>query len=208
MKLLVFGANGNVGSKVVKLALSRGHRVLAFVHGDSKLAPNKRLTILKGDIYDKDTVSKAVQQADAVISALGSWGTPNKDILTKGMEHIILAMERAGIRRIVSITGADARAKGDKNTFLHTLSRSILLLVNGKILIDGERHIELLEASNLDWTVVRSPIMNEKGKTGYKLTTNRPFPWQIVDRQAVAVALIDLIEARRATIRNIFIVGY
>ena len=67
-----------------------------------------------------------------------------------------------------------------------------------KILADGEKHIRLLEESGLDWTVVRSPIMNERGDAmGFKLTDKRPAPWATVNRRSVAAGMLRLVEDRK-----------
>jgi putative NADH-flavin reductase len=195
MKIVVFGANGRVGSLVVAEALSRGYRVKAFVHSGSQFKDDPKLEIIKGDIYNKSDVAKAVEGAGAVISALGSWGTPKKDILTAGMKNIIPAMQQNKIKRIVSLTGSDASSPADTENLLHRVSHLALSIVAPKILKDGENHIGLLNQSGLDWTVVRSPVMNGKGNAArFELTSNRPKPWATVNRKSVVLAMVDLVE--------------
>lgn len=177
MRITVFGASGNVGRLLVTQALWRGYYVNAFVHGSSNLEKNNNLQIITGDVYDPESVLQATKNVDAVISALGSWGTPKKDILSAGMRNIIPAMQSNGIKRIVSLTGADARASNDTLTPIHRFSHALLGIAAGKILMDGETHIELLEQSGLDWTVIRSPIMNERGDVSrFRLGNARPAP--------------------------------
>ena len=67
-------------------------------------------------------------------------------------------------------------------------------LFAGKILHDGEEHMKLLGQSSLDWTVTRSPIMNERGDPShFTLTDKRSYPWQTVNRASVAIAMVDQI---------------
>ncbi len=193
MNIVVFGANGKVGSRVVARLLQDGHNVRAFVHSTSKLPGHPKLRVVQGDIHKKDDVHKAVNGSDAVISALGSWGTKSKDILTSGMEAIVPAMKAAKIKRIVSLTGAGARDSVDQPSLLDRLSRPLLLLVASRILHDGEQHIAILRASRLDWIVVRSPVMGGSGKTGYELTASEPPPWATIARHAVVDAMVRLV---------------
>lgn len=193
MQITIFGAGGRVGRLVVEGALKRGHSVVAFVHSGAHLAPRENLRYVVGDIYDVDSVAGAVVGSDAVISALGSWGTQKRDILTVGMQNITPAMKAHKINRIISLTGADARASGDDLGLVHRITHFFIGLGAGKILSDGEAHISLLESSSLNWTAVRSPIMNDNGRTKYSLTFRRPFPWKTIHRQAVADCLIDLL---------------
>lgn len=190
MKVTVFGANGRVGSLVVQLLLEQGHTVVAFVH-NNETTDKDNLIVVKGDVRDKQKVSESLKGSDAVVSALGSWGTETKDILTIGMENIIPAMQANGVKRIISLTGADARASNDNHSIIHKASYLLFTRLAGKILLDGERHIELLAESGLDWTVIRSPVMNRIGDARYHLNGSRPLPWESINREAVAAAMID-----------------
>lgn len=149
------------------------------------------LKILEGDIHDATAVDAALDDVEVVISALGSWHTPSKDILSGGMKAIIPGMKKRGISRIISLTGAEARAKNDALTPLHRIAHMGAEAVAGKILQDAEDHIRQLEESGMDWTVIRSPIMNESGGHAYRLSPRRPYPWTTVNRQAVAVAMVQ-----------------
>lgn len=195
MRITVFGATGKVGRLVVQELLTRGHEVMAFQRRANKLIDSPKLTIYVGDIHDQAKVAAAIQGSDAVISALGSWGAPRKDILATAMRHIIPAMQQAGIKRVVSLTGADARAAGDQLGALHRLTYPLLGILAGKILRDGEDHIAQLERSGLDWTVIRSPVMRNRGsESDYALGKLRPAPWATVSRRAVAKSMVDQIE--------------
>ncbi len=193
MQVTVFGANGKVGTHVVRSLLDDGYTVKAFIYGAHQFSENPNLEIIKGNIYNASDVEQSLVGSDTVISALGSWRTPKKDILTEGMKNIIPAMKTIGITRIISLTGADARAEGDKLSVIHRISRSLLWLIAPKVLHDGEEHIRLLQGSALQWTVLRSPVMNERGSSAYGLSNNRSMPWKTIHRHAVARALINQI---------------
>lgn len=195
MKVAVFGAGGKVGSLVVGELLTRGHQVNAFVHSRPPRAEADGLKIVKGDVYDAPSVTDAIAGCDAVISALSSWHSPRKDVLSAGMTAIIPAMRSAGVSRIISLTGADARVAGDRLGMFHRLSYPLLSLAAGKVLQDGEAHIRQLQESGLQWTVLRSPVMTPGAVEAYALRDDRPLPWTTVPRQAVAKAMCDLLES-------------
>ncbi len=206
MQITVFGATGKVGKLVVAEALSRGHSVIAFVHSSSSLPQNTKLSIVNGDVYNPEAVAEAIKGSDAVISALGSWGTPKKDILKSGMENIIPAMQENKVSRIVSLTGHGANAPGDKFELLHLVSRWMLVLLAPRILHDGEHHIEQLAASKLDWTVIRSSLMEERGNPNkFRLTLKRPLPLAMIHRKAVATSLVNLAENKNFNKQSPFI---
>ena len=194
-QITVFGASGQIGRRVVALLLERGYKVVAAVHGHNPLPAHEYLTVMTVDIYDTASVERALHGSDVVMSALGSWGTKRKDILTVGVQHIIPSMEKLQIGRIISLTGADARAAGDKMGIIHRLTHLALSIVAPKILKDGERHIDMLQSSSLEWTIVRSPIMSSANNVGYGvLSLHRPLPWQRISRQYVAEAMVRSVE--------------
>lgn len=205
MIITVFGANGKVGQNVVPYALSKHHHVRAFVHSSNPFKKNEALKVIQGDIYDNDTVRRAVNECDAIISALGSWGKPKKDILSSGMENIIPAMEHTGVKRIVSLTGNVAYDPSDNPPLFMRISHSAMSLMAPKIIEDSELHIKLLSDSGLDWTVVRSPVMNEYGSSEYNLQL-RPALIRTIHRNAVAKSLVDLVENNGFLRKSPFIV--
>jgi NAD(P)-dependent dehydrogenase (short-subunit alcohol dehydrogenase family) len=194
MHITIFGASGGVGRLLVELLLQRGHTVTVFVHRHSPFEATERLRIARGDIHDARHVAAAIAGSDAIGSTLSSWGTPRKDVLSAAMTNICPAMQSAGISRIVSLTGADARGHGDRLTLLHRLFHRVLRIIAGTVLDDGEKHMEILRMSGLHATVVRSPIMFSRADSAYVLNDIRPLPWAMVNRAAVARAMADCLE--------------
>ncbi|MFL5595032.1 MAG: NAD(P)-dependent oxidoreductase, partial [Gemmatimonadaceae bacterium] len=71
MKLVVFGATGNVGQRVVAEALRRGHEVTGVVRDPSAVqSPDKRVRLVKGDATNADDVAMVARGADAAVSAI------------------------------------------------------------------------------------------------------------------------------------------
>lgn len=196
MKITVFGATGKVGRLVVDNLLSSGHQVTAFAHGASPFTPTKNLTVVQGDIHNAGDVKAALAGSDAIISTLGSWHTLSEDILTSAMKNIIPVAETQGIKRLVSLTGSQAALPDEKLRLFERLFRFALTIIAHKILVDGENHLRLLAASQLDWTVIRSPIMKTSAKTGYRLSLAAPSPVATVSRAAVAQAITDQLQAQ------------
>jgi putative NADH-flavin reductase len=199
MQVTIFGASGRVGREIVNQLLAETeYNLVLLVHNSSPFRDNPRLKIVRGDIHSRNDVAKAIQGSDVVISALGSWGTKTKDILSSAAANIIPVMEEKRIKRLISLTGSDARASGDHMSILNGLSHlAIKCSPLRQILIDGENHIKLLEASDLDWTVIRSPVMVKGTKRGgFDLSLDRPMPWQTVQRKFVVTSIVDQIKQR------------
>ena len=198
MKIVVFGASGRVGHKVVNQLLANGHTVKAVVHNHNPFGNDKNLQVINGDVHSAKDVRVAVKGCGAVVCALSSWGTATQDIQVAAMTNIIPAMKLEGIQRIVSVTGAGVIAVNDPPSWFARLGRTFIRLVARRVFDDGERHLAMLYQSELDWTVIRSPIMRDKGKPGcFTLSNRAPLPWATVVRDDVAKSMSDLVVNRK-----------
>jgi nucleoside-diphosphate-sugar epimerase len=79
MRVLLLGATGNLGSRLVPALLTHGHTVVAYVRSASKLETllpatvYEQVTIVQGDAKNSQLIKKAVldHKCDAVVSTAG-----------------------------------------------------------------------------------------------------------------------------------------
>ena len=77
MKIVVIGATGNIGRRVVKEALSRGHEVTGVVRDPAAVqSPDPRVRLVKGDATKAVDVARVAKGADAVVSAISPRPNP------------------------------------------------------------------------------------------------------------------------------------
>src|SRR3954452_6532104 len=124
MNLTVFGATGGIGREVVTQALDAGHHVTAYVRNPAKLTlTHPHLTVITGELTDRDAVQRAVHGADAVISALG----PSLDRKATGMplvgatHTIVDAMRAEGVQRYIGMATPSLRDPRDGSSVLGRL---------------------------------------------------------------------------------------
>ncbi len=167
MKLAVFGATGRTGRPLVEQALERGHEVVAFVRDPSKLGVDHgRLAVTEGDVTDPAAVDRAVAGADAVLSVIGRGKDSPEGMQTAATENIVAAMQKHGVRRLVSLTGAGVRDPRDEPKLFDRGITALLRLLQREVLEDAEGHARVIEKSGLDWVVVRGPMLTEGEKKG------------------------------------------
>ncbi|MFG2907878.1 NAD(P)-dependent oxidoreductase [Kitasatospora sp. NPDC048286] len=109
MRITVFGATGNVGSRVVTEALARGHRVTAVVRDPAK--PHglpSAATLAVGDARDPEDVARIAAGQDVVITATRP---------LPGSEHE-LAVATRGLLAGIAGTGARLLAVGGAGNLL------------------------------------------------------------------------------------------
>ncbi len=75
MRIAVLAASGPTGLELTKLALARGHDVVAVVRDPAKLASlipeAPALLVRRADVFDTEAVRRALDGTDAVLSGLG-----------------------------------------------------------------------------------------------------------------------------------------
>jgi putative NADH-flavin reductase len=164
MKVLVVGAAGKSGEALVNEALAAGHQVTAFVRGAAQYK-KANVRIVAGDVLDATAVDAAVAGQDAVIDALGG-KTPWKvtTMETNAAHNIVNAMRRNGVRRLlkISVVGAGESVKNAGFFNEHVLMRTFL---RGLLVDKAGMEVEI-ECSDLDWTLVRPPMLTDGEKTG------------------------------------------
>lgn len=167
MNITIFGASGRTGRLLVQAALDAGHSVTAFVRDPAKLpVQHMELKVVQGDTADAAAVARAVAGADAVISGLGPVKGSPKDLLVTAQRHITTAMQTAGVRRYVLLTGAGVRDPQDQPKLIDKVFGFLLRLTAADVLKDSEDGVRLVQATALDWIVVRGPRLTDGPKTG------------------------------------------
>ena len=163
MKIIIFGATGSVGQKVVEHALQQGHHITAFTRDSKKLAlshPNLQTCI--GDVLDLSAVHDAVRDHDAVICTLGAGR--HGGIRANGTHNIIHAMEALGIRRLICQTSLGV---GESRNNLDLFWKYIMFgMVLRAAYADHVEQEELVRKSKLDWIIVRPGAFTDGGHTG------------------------------------------
>jgi putative NADH-flavin reductase len=167
MKIVVFGASGGTGKKIIEQALIAGHIVTAFVRSPSKLdVQHQNLIAFQGDVMDADAVKKAIAGQDAVISALGPVRPPVPGMMETAAKNIIAGMQAHGLRRLISTTGAGVRDPQDQPKLIDHIMKGLLTLLARDVLADSAANVKLIQSSGLDWTVVRYPRLLDGTHTG------------------------------------------
>jgi len=173
MKLIVFGATGQVGSQLVKQALWRGHTVKAFGRNVFDLGiTDDKLELVKGALFDEAEVYHAMKGCDAVLSSIGGAFDGTDKARSLGIKNIIAQMKKATVKRIVALGGLGILNADDDHLLLDAEDYPKEYLPVGN---EHRKAYEYLKASGLAWTFVCSPDIINDGPTG-KYITNKDYP--------------------------------
>jgi len=167
MKLTIFGATGDTGKQLVEQALAAGNYVVAYIRSPSKLnIRHEHLTIVQGELADQVMIEHAVSCADAVISVLGPRGSSKDKPITRGMQNIIEAMKKHGVRRLVVSSTLSVKDQNDLPDFKAKVLVNLVKLTMHAAYEEIVRVAETVRKSDLDWTIVRLTTLNNDPKSG------------------------------------------
>jgi putative NADH-flavin reductase len=197
LNVVVFGATGGTGRRVVERALEEGHGVTAVARNPATLREvPPHLRVERGDVLDAGALGPALEGQDAVVSALGSRGRGPTTLYSEGTRNILRAMREHGVPRLVAVSaGAYVRDPADPFV-VRFVVKPLLARALAAPYRDMRRMEELIRASGLDWTLVRPARLTDGPRRGrYRTAIEGSVPggWTI-SRADVA----DLIVTRLA----------
>lgn len=202
MKIAVFGATGQVGSRVVAEALARGHDVTAISRSNGRRAPSGVTIDDTADATDADDVARVSAGQDLVVGAARPAPGLETDLVTI-TRGLLAGTARSGVRLLL-VGGAGGLRVPDRP---------------GTIAVDDPRFVQLawqpiaracvdqLEAclrdDGADWTYASPPAVLRPGeRTGtYRTGTDELLVDDAGDSsismEDFAVALLDEAERPR-----------
>jgi putative NADH-flavin reductase len=166
LNILVFGATGPTGQQIVRQALNRSHRVVAFVRQrDGLPIKDDHLTLVVGDTtQDESQVAEAMRGQEVVVSALGRRNSFRSDhLISRSMRTILPAMVRAGVRRLILVS---ALGVGDSHRGAPLIPRIMYRVLLRDIFADKNTAEEDVRSSGLEWTIVYPVLLTNGPLTG------------------------------------------
>jgi putative NADH-flavin reductase len=198
MKIVVFGATGGTGIEVVKQALELGYWVTAVARRPEAVQlKHERLSVLRGDVFDPASIKAAMQGQDIVVSALGVQKSEPTTLYSEGVCNIMKAMQELGLSRLICVS---ASGLNPGPLLLRLIAKPLLWFFFKEAYTDMWKMEQLVQASSLDWTIVRPPRLSDKPVTGrYQVATNWPLSGgYTISRADVAHYIVHHLEDRSA----------
>lgn len=169
--IAVFGSTGRTGKLFIKHALP-SYKIKALARSSVKLKINDdNLKVLEGDVINPEDVEKVIEGTQAVVNLIGHVDGSPENLQTKATKNIIVAMKNQGVKRLISLTGGGVRdEKNDAPKFMDKTIVFVMKYLAGKetkfALLDGINHAELIKTTDLDWTIVRGPMLTNDDAVG------------------------------------------
>ncbi|MDO4872136.1 MAG: NAD(P)H-binding protein [bacterium] len=151
-KVTIIGATGSLGRAATEILLNETDAELTlFSRSADRLAQNPRITKIAADINDMQALTRAILGADVVFVALSG------DLPHMAAE-IISAMNEVGAKRLIFITsyGIYGELPGQNGEV-------------AEIILPYREAADKIEASNLDYTILRPGWFDNSPDRSYQL---------------------------------------
>lgn len=178
----LFGATGKTGKILLRKLTEKRYSVRVLVRDPGKIKlTNPLVTVIAGNILDANKVFLCLEKSEAVINVIGHVKGCPPDLQTQATKNILNGMSKYGISRLINLTGSGVKVDGDDPGWFDKLVVFVMKYLLGKSikarLTDGINHVNLISKTNLEWTVVRAPVLvpgKAKGRTSIGMVGHIP----------------------------------
>jgi uncharacterized protein YbjT (DUF2867 family) len=184
-KILVLGAAGRIARLATRQFLEEGDAELTlFLRDAGRLpdVPDDGVRVIEGDATDTAALAAAARGQDVVYANLAG------DDIVAQARSVVAAMDGAGVRRLIWISamGIYDEVPGAFGEWNHKM------LDGGYLEAYGEA-AQVIEASDLAYTIVRPAWLTDHDEVDYELTgRDEPFKGTEVSRKSVADLVVTL----------------
>lgn len=200
MNILILGATGSTGRRVLSQALKAGHSVTVLVRAPTKLPVDiTNLRVVQGDATDVASVVDAMSHNDVVISVLGA---ANTSLITDSTRAILAAAKVTGLKRVIMMSSFAVN-----RTQLKAATKFLTGMMKG-MMADKVRGETLLRRSGLDWTIVYATTLTNDARGGdvrIVLPTEKLSLRNKIARADVAAWMLEELKDKAYVKRNVTI---
>jgi len=174
MDIAIFGASGATGTLLTQRCLAAGHSVRALLRTTEKFPLRDQIRVIHGSPFNLASVSQTIEDADAVLSALGARSLKKEDVLERAVPQLIAAMENSffqpkPVRRIIVLGSAGAlpSALDKQPAWRRWIVQNIVYKTFLKCPVASQiSQWNDLSHSKLDWTMVMPPMLTNGAARG------------------------------------------
>ena len=168
VKVAIIGGSGKVGRFLIQRVSDAGYLMRILMRNPDKIKPiDKRMEIVQGNARDIASIRSLLQGCDTVLNALGQ--RKDKDeapIFSTATSHVLAVMKELGIRRYILVRAFSIDAPGDHKDLRTRLISRLVRWVIPEIWADWQKELDVLLGTNVEWTMVRIPILVDEPSLG------------------------------------------
>ena len=180
--VIILGASGNIAKHVIDILVKKDYINLTLFLRDKTRLSNKDISkcrIIEGNVLEYNQLKEAVKGQDIVYVNLAG-------DLEQMAKNIVKAMEETGVKRIIVISSI-----GIYETPLRPVLKPYRKLA------------DVIEASNLDYTILRPTWFTNDNEVDYEITRKgEPEKGSVISRKSIATFIVNIIGVPEKYVRE------
>ena len=181
-KVVILGASGTIAGHVVDMLVTHNDVHLKLVLRDARRLRNKAISkcrIIEGDVLDYSQLGEGVKGQDIVYANLAG-------DLESMARNIVEAMKENGVKRLIFISSI--------GIYEHPLK---------SVLKPYRKSVDVIEASDLDYTILRPTWFRAVDEVDYEITKKgEPEKGSVVSQKSIASLIVKIIKSPECYVRE------
>lgn len=183
--ILILGANGGLAQTVIPVLLENADVKLTLLSRNVRQLQrfaSDNVRVVQGDVMDLAQLESLMQGVDIVYANLAG----NLEPMAK---NVVQAMKNSGVKRLIWISSMGIYGETGED--------------HGAILEPYRRSAAVVEASDLDYTVIRPGWFTNSSEINYQLTRKgEPFKGHSVSKRSIAELISKLVARPEYAVRE------
>lgn len=163
IKIAVIGGTGKSGKYLVNQLINQGFQLKILLRNpDNFQLKSSLIEVIKGEVTSFSSIHSLIEDCQAVISTLGL-GIPASEptIFSQSTTNVIKAMNECNVHRYIVTTGLNVDTPFDRKSSKTSFGTDWMKKTFPISTTDKQLEYDILVNSNIDWTLVRLPLIEQ-----------------------------------------------
>ncbi|WP_374950884.1 NAD(P)-dependent oxidoreductase [Mucilaginibacter sp.] len=195
-KVALIGGTGKAGKYLLKqLLIQNFHVKLLHRKPETLQIENPLIEVVTGDARDPKAINSLLHGCDVVLSCL-SQPVGEQTIFSDATDNILNAMQIHGINRYITTAGLNVDAPADNKGPQAQFGTRWMYENYPQTTADRQVEYNLLSASNINWTMVRLPLIEQTDEVTEIAVNLRDCPGSNISATSLALFMIAQIDSK------------
>lgn len=193
IKIAIIGGTGKSGKYLVNQLINQGFKLKILLRNPNNFQLKSSLIeVIKGEVTNFSSIRSLIEDCQAVISTLGL-GIPASEptIFSQSTTNVIKAMNECNVHRYIVTTGLNVDTPFDKKSSKTSFGTDWMKKTFPISTTDKQLEYDILVNSNIDWTLVRLPLIEQTDERNQVIVDLEDCPGDKISATDLAFFLIE-----------------
>jgi len=198
IKIAIIGGTGKSGKYLVNQLINQGFQLKILLRNpDNFQLKSSLIEVIKGEVTNFSSIHSLIEDCQAVISTLGL-GIPASEptIFSQSTTNVIKAMNECNVHRYIVTTGLNVDTPFDKKSSKTSFGTDWMKKTFPISTTDKQLEYDILVNSNIDWTLVRLPLIEQTDERNKVSVDLEDCPGDKISATDLAFFLIEQLSSK------------